>query len=158
LWKERIEHFRIEKVEILNRDSNLVVLNRKKPQKSLAQEFLGYSWVAALGLVVDIATLFVATEYFNSPYLFSAFLGFVAGLGVAFYLSEKFVFFGSVISSRPTRFVIFGIIGVVGLLILQVGMCLQVELFDFGYLQAKVTSTFLVYLWNFYARRALYKK
>jgi putative flippase GtrA len=155
---ECIGYFRAKKVEILNRESNMIALTGKRSQKAFVQEIFGYSWVAALGLGVDIATLFVATEYFNSPYLFSAFLGFLTGLGVSFYLSEKFVFFGSMISNRPTRFMLFGIIGVVGLFILQVGMWIQVEFFDFDYLQAKVVCTVLVFLWNFSARRALYKK
>lgn len=137
--------------------SNESDLNTEFNQKILSRQFLGYSLVAALGLGVDFGVLYLATEFLELSYLISAFLGFLAGLTLNFYLSEKFVFGGSVVSSRYKRFVIFGFIGAVGLVFLEIGMWLQVEHFGVGYLQAKITASVFVYLWNFYARKRLYR-
>lgn len=116
-----------------------------------------YFWVALIGLGVDFGALFVLTTGFGVNYLVSACTGFALGLVVNFVLSEKFVFALPTIQSRAGRFGIYTLIGIGGLLLLELLMWVQVELLSIPYLAAKATATVLVYAWNFLARRKMYR-
>ena len=123
----------------------------------MIKQLFSYAWVAGVGFIVDFGTLYLFTEYFKTPYLLSAFLGFVLGLICNFVLSEKYVFEGSRVQSPWARFSLFGLIGLVGLGILELCMWALVDLFKTQYLIAKIAATVVVYLWNFFARRLMYK-
>lgn len=126
--------------------------------KSLLREAWKYAVVAGLGLVLDFTCLVVLTEAFRVDYLVAAVCGFIVGLATTFVLSETFVFSDPIIKSRGARFAIFGAIGGAGLGILAVLMWLQVDVLGFNYVVAKVLSTGVVYVWNFMARRAMYRR
>lgn len=125
---------------------------------SLAREAWRYTLVAGLGLVLDFGTLVLLTEVFNVDYLLSAVCGFSLGLLVTFTLSEVFVFTDPRIRSRTMRFVLFGGIGMVGLGILALLMWVQVDLAGINYVVAKILATGVVYAWNFFARRTMYRR
>lgn len=124
-------------------------------KRVLIQSFR-YFWVALVGLVVDFGTLVLLTELFAVNYLLSAACGFVLGLVVNFFLSEWFVFRDPKMTSRWLRFGAFGIIGLIGLALLTGLMWLQVDVFAWSYIVAKVLATVIVYAWNFLARRTMY--
>ena len=128
-----------------------------KGQKSVKRQLFHYFWVASLGFAADVATLYLLTEFLEVPYFISAFLGYLVGLAINFYLSEKFVFGDSHINAWIGRLGLFALVGLVGLVILQIGMWFLVEELRLDYLEAKILVTALVYVWNFLARRKIYK-
>jgi putative flippase GtrA len=107
--------------------------------------------------VVDFGTLVVLTEFASVNYLLAAICGFLAGLGVNFVLSERFVFSDPKVTHRWMRFGLFGLIGLIGLGLLTALMWLQVDVFGWHYVIAKGAATVIVYAWNFLARRWMYR-
>ena len=116
-----------------------------------------YFLVAFLGLIVDFGMLIFSKEVLNLHYLVAAAIGFLSGLVVNYLLSSKYVFANPKINSARINFVLFGVIGLVGLAILNVSMWALVSLASVNYVVAKVIATVGVYLWNFFARNALYR-
>jgi putative flippase GtrA len=82
--------------------------------------------------------------------------GFIAGLAVNYALSSKYVFKNSKLKSRTLEFVMFGVVGLIGLGILSLSMWLLVSVLGVQYLIAKCLATVVVYVWNFVGRKALY--
>lgn len=115
-----------------------------------------YTAVAVIGLLVDFGVLVGTTSGLRLHYLVGTTTGFLSGLVVTYVLSERFVFSDPRITNRVLRFASFGLIGLVGLLILNGLMWLLTDVAGFFYLWSKVLATFIVYGWNFFARRALY--
>ncbi len=127
----------------------------KKYEQVLKQ--LGkYFGVALIGLFFDFFTLIFLREVIGVNYLLAAMGGFIVGLLVVYFLSNKVVFTNPKIKSSTIQFVIFAIIGLVGLGILSFLMWLFTEIMGFNYIISKVFSTIFVYCWNFFARRSLY--
>lgn len=124
--------------------------------KVLFRQSIQYFWVALVGLVVDFGTLMLFTELVGWNYLASAALGFTAGLVVNFFLSERFVFQDPSIANPRIRFMLYAIIGAVGLGLLSLLMWVLVDLFGVSYIVAKVLATVVVYTWNFLVRRVMY--
>lgn len=90
-------------------------------------------------------------------YLIGATCGFVAGLIVTYVLSERFVFSSPKVSSKFGRFALFALIGVIGVCILNSLMWLLTDVAGLYFMVSKAAATVVVYLWNFFARRALYR-
>jgi len=132
------------------------VRNQGVRRKTLIQ-FFRYFVVAFLGLVLDFGTLAFCTEILGLNYLLSATFGFAFGLVANFFLSERYVFFDPIISGSFFRFSIYALVGLIGLGILISLMWVQVETLGVPYLTAKALATVVVYTWNFFARRMLYR-
>lgn len=120
------------------------------------RQFSRYFLVAGLGYLVDLGTLFVLHDFFGVHYLLAAALGFIFGLAITYIMSSIFVFGESKLSSKTAEIGLFAIIGIGGLGILAVLMWVLVDLLAVNYLIAKILVTVVVYMWNFFARRALY--
>jgi putative flippase GtrA len=84
--------------------------------------------------------------------------GFIVGLFVNYILSLLFVFtqekdrgkgrdFGS--------FVLFGVIGLLGLFFTELGMWIGIEIFTWNYMIVKVLVTGAVLVWNYLGRKLL---
>ncbi len=121
-----------------------------------SKSFYKYFFVALAGLIIDFGTLVFVKEILGLNYLIAACAGFLAGLTVNYLLSNKFVFKDPKISSKSINFVLFGIIGLVGLGLLNLLMWLQVDKIGINYIFAKVSATVFVYIWNYVARAKLY--
>ena len=124
--------------------------------RGLATQFVRYFGVALIGLAVDFGTLVLLTSVFHVHYLIGATAGFLLGLVVTYVLSERFVFTGPRIANPALRFAIFGVIGLVGLLLLNGIMWVLTDRLGWYYVWSKVGATVVVYTWNFFARRAMY--
>jgi len=120
-------------------------------------QFTKYFGVALVGYVVDFGTLLIFKELLGIHYLIAASAGFIFGLIVVYILSNKFVFGESKIASKKLQFTVFAVIGVVGLLLLNALMWVFTDIFGVVYIISKIIATAFVYVWNFLARRALYK-
>ena len=119
-------------------------------------QFFRYFGVALIGLVIDFSVLILFEEIVGTHYIISATAGFLAGLIVNYALSNKWVFSNPKIESKKIQFGLFLLIGLIGLGLLTLQMWLLVDYLHLNYILSKSTATVIVYLWNFFARKALY--
>ncbi len=124
--------------------------------KKLSIQFAKYFGVAGIGYLVDFGSMIAAKEILHLHYLISATIGFILGLIVVYILSGRYVFGESKITSRKKEFLLFALIGVVGLGILNLLMWALTSGLHVNYLLSKILATIVVYAWNFFARRGLY--
>jgi len=125
--------------------------------KKLLMQFIKYFGVALIGYVVDFGALIILKEAFGMHYLIASSIGFLFGLIVVYFLSDIFVFGESKIKSKKLHFAVFAVTGIVGLLLLNALMWIFTDILGVMYLASKIIATVFVYIWNFFARRSLYK-
>lgn len=118
-------------------------------------QFARYFMAAGIGLVIDFAGVIIAKEVFGLHYLLAVCTGFTLGLAVTYFLSNKFVF-GKPKDKTEKAFLLFGLIGIVGLGILNIIVWLLTGQFGVNYIVSKCIATIAVFLWNFFARKTLY--
>lgn len=116
-------------------------------------QFFRYTLVGGLAFVVDLGLLFVLTEYAHWYYLVSATLSFLAGLLVNYVLSTQWIFKSSKIRNKKIEFILFGLIGVIGLGLNNVLLYFFTDLIGLYYILSKLITAVLVYAWNFLGRR-----
>ena len=133
-----------------------------KSRRRLLFEFLRYAVVGGIAFVVDFGTLVAAQEIYLKSFLAGVYiatvLGFIVGLVVNYALSLWFVF-TSVKDRGKGRsigaFLVFGVIGLLGLVWTELGMWLGIELLHLNYMLVKVFVTGAVLLWNYLGRKIL---
>lgn len=116
-------------------------------------QLIRYTFVGGLAFVVDFGTLYVLTEYFGVYYLISAACAFMLGLAANYVLSIKFVFQKRSVKSKAVEFVIFALVGVIGLGLNELTIWFFTEVMAMYYLLSKIISTAIVYFWNFFVRK-----
>ena len=122
----------------------------------ISGEVFRYGLVSALGLATDLILLIGLTEIFGISYLSSAAIGFIAGAVVVYALSIGWVFQARTYRDKPANeFLVFVVIGVIGLLFNQVILFFGTELLALHYAASKVVAIGFVFSWNFGARKAL---
>lgn len=127
-------------------------LFRGKTDNTFFQLFR-YTFVGGLAFVVDFGLLYLLTEFANFHYLTSAAIAFVAGLVVNYVLSKLWVFNKSSYKNKVAEFLMFALIGVIGLGFTELLMWLFTDIFGAYYIISKILTTMLVYFWNFFARK-----
>jgi len=132
---------------------NLIYTLFRKPTNDMRIQFFRYGFVGGTAFIVDFGLLYVLTAYAGLYYLLSATISFLVGLVVNYILSIFWVFSRRSFSSRWLEFWIFAAVGVVGLGLNDLFMWLLTGMAGYYYLYSKVISTFLVFLWNFFARK-----
>lgn len=133
-----------------------------KSRRRLLFEFLRYAVVGGIAFVVDFGTLVAAQEIYLKSFLAGVYiatvLGFIVGLVVNYALSLWFVF-TSVKDRDKGRslgaFLVFGVIGLLGLVWTELGMWLGIEQLHLNYMLVKVFVTGAVLLWNYLGRKIL---
>jgi len=116
-------------------------------------QFFRYLFVGGTAFVVDYGLLYVLTEYAGLHYLLSATISFIAGLVVNYLLSTWWIFRKSKLQNKWAEFLVFAIIGVVGLLLNNLFMYVFTDLFHIHYMVSKLITTALVMIWNFAGRK-----
>jgi putative flippase GtrA len=131
--------------------------------ESILKEFSRYLKVGGTAFLVDFTLLFVFKTFvfYNigiaGVYISTA-LGFIGGLVYNYILSLIYVFESAKESNKGKNiksFMIFTVIGIIGLLLTELGMYVGVELFAINYLLVKVFVAGVVLLWNYGARKIL---
>lgn len=112
-----------------------------------------YTLVGGLAFVVDFGLLFFLTEYVRLHYLISATISFLAGLLVNYVISTQWIFRDSKIKNKKVEFVLFGLIGVIGLILNNVLIYLFTDVVGLYYILSKLVTAIIVYMWNFLGRR-----
>lgn len=130
-------------------------------------EFMRYVVVGGLSFVVDMLGLLLGREVLfthlapSVDLTLSAALGFILGLLANYVLSNAWVFRREEQQARGRSgrgFVLFTIIGLIGLGLTELGMHLGVSLVgdqSFAYLGVKIVVAALVLIWNYGARKWL---
>lgn len=114
-----------------------------------------YVFVGGFSFIVDYGLLFLLTEFFHFHYLISATISFIAGLVVNYLLSTKWIFRKSKLSNTTLEFIIYGIIGVVGLILNNILLYVFTDLLNIHYMISKLITAVIVMGWNFFGRRII---
>jgi putative flippase GtrA len=122
---------------------------------SLLQQFSRYLVVGGLAFVVDFGSLYLLTEFAGLHYLISAAIAFLFGLLTNYCLSRLWVFDRRTIENVAMEFVIFTVIGIVGLGLNEAIIWFVREKIHFHYMIAKAISSAIVLIWNFGARKSV---
>lgn len=133
----------------------------KKKMILLFWEFFRYLLVGGLAFVIDSGVLALCREFvFNGGTPFELFvctaLGFVAGLLTNYMLSLLFVFRKSENKGSGKSvgaFVIFALVGLIGLGLTELGMYIGVYVFGWHYILTKVLVAGAVMVWNYGGRK-----
>lgn len=124
------------------------------PTENALLQFFRYAFVGAWATLADWGVLFLLTEGAKVHYLVSAVVAFVMGLTVNFLLSKKFVFSGEKKAhSSSTEFLVYAIIGVIGLLLTEGIMFVLTDILKLYFMIPKIIATAVVFVWNFVARK-----
>ena len=116
-------------------------------------QFLQYILVGGTAFVVDFATLYVLTEQAGFRYLISASAGFLLGLATNYLLCVTWIFDAHALKNRLHEFIIFGLIGIVGLGLNDLSIIILTETAKFHYLVSKLLAAVLILIFNFSLRR-----
>lgn len=114
-----------------------------------------YVFVGGFSFIVDYGLLFLLTDFFHLHYLISATISFIAGLVVNYLLSTKWIFRKSKLSNTTLEFLIYGIIGVVGLILNNILLYVFTDLLNIHYMISKLITAVIVMGWNFFGRRII---
>lgn len=119
-------------------------------------EFARYFLASGVALAIDLGLLIGLTEVVHLHYQTAAAIGFTAGLVAIYLMSILWVFENRALAGHQTaEFVLFALIGVVGLGINQGVLWLLAGTIGIHYLAAKGVSVAIVFAWNFLARKVI---
>ena len=123
--------------------------------KLLIRQILLYGVVGAIACLADWVSLWGFTELVHLHYLISAAMAFIIGLAINYSLSTQWVFSEHRLSNKKAEFIIFSIIGVVGLFLNEILIYIITTQAGTHSMLSKLISTAIVFLWNFGARKII---
>lgn len=126
-----------------------------EPTTNIWLQLLRYGFVGGVAFVADYGTLFGLTHYAHVHYLTSAAVAFIIGLTVNYLLSISWVFNKNRSAKPWVEFMVFTLIGVVGIGLNEAIMYVATDLLTLHYMFSKLISTALVFCWNFFARKLI---
>lgn len=124
-----------------------------EPTTNIWLQLLRYGFVGGVAFVADYGSLFVLTHYAGLHYLWSAAIAFIIGLTVNYLLSISWVFNKNRSAKPWVEFLVFALIGVIGLGLNELIMYVATGLIAIHYMLSKLISTGIVFCWNFFARK-----
>lgn len=129
---------------------------------SVIYEFLRYAVVGGIAFLADFGALVGAQELYFSRFSCGVYaatvIGFVVGLAVNYLLSLYFVFTQKKDRGKGrsvVAFLVFGVIGLLGLGWTELGMWVGIEFLNWNYMVVKVLVTGAVLMWNYLGRKLL---
>ena len=114
-----------------------------------------YVIVGGFSFLIDYGLLYFLTEYANFYYILSASISFIVGLIVNYILSTKWIFRKSRLKNTVLEFIIYGIIGISGLILNNSLLYIFTDFFQIYYMISKLITAVLVMGWNFVGRRII---
>lgn len=130
-----------------------LLIGRRLAGGGVQGEFARYLLAGGFAFACDTFTLFSLTEFLKVNYLISAPIGFIVGTVLNYVLSRKWVFERRRLKSTPAELTIFALIGTFGLGVNEVILWGFQSKLGIYYLFAKGVSGFVVFGWNFAARK-----
>jgi putative flippase GtrA len=116
-------------------------------------QFFRYGFVAVASYTVNLGGLVVLKQYGHINYLIAGTISFMAGLLVNYGLSKFWVFHGSKLHNQTHEFLFFSFIGLVGLGLNDLILWTLTSGLGLFYVLSNIIATFIVYFWNFGARK-----
>ncbi|MCH7613412.1 MAG: GtrA family protein [Candidatus Marinimicrobia bacterium] len=144
LWINALSKDKVKKIE--------KILYRTHIDNTFFQ-LIRYTFVGGIAFLADFGLLFILTEYFGIHYLISASIGFAVGLVLNYIMSITWVFSNRRVKNKRIEFILFIIIGAIGLGLNEVFLWGFTDFLKIHYLKSKIISTFFIYLWNFFVRK-----
>ncbi len=126
-----------------------------KPSHKYVVQLIRSMIVSVVALIADFGALVLLKEKAGFNYLIAATLSFSLGMTVNYILSVKWVFAFRKLDSYHKEFIIFVILGLVGLVLNLLIIAFVVSQLELDYRFAKAISAVLVFFWNFIARKKL---
>ena len=119
-------------------------------------QFFRYLFVGGFAAVINIGSLYILKEFMHINYLIANVVGFIFGLITNYILSKLLVFAKEESVNRTFEFIVYAVIGVLGLGLDTLFIWVFTEKFAIYYMLSKIISTGLVFIWNFAARKTMY--
>jgi putative flippase GtrA len=138
--RDKLENMKLS--ELVTQDTNNLLI-----------QLIRYVVVGGVAFLVDWGLLYILTEFVGLHYLLSATLSFLAGLVVNYVLSTYWIFRHSKLSNQWAEFIIYSIIGVIGLGLNNLFLFLLTDKVGLHYMVSKIIVAAVVMLWNFFARK-----
>lgn len=129
------------------------------PSDNLWIQAFRYAFVGVIAFLVDWLFLYLLTIG-GLHYLVSAAFAYLIGLVVNFSLAKKFIFIRKPVHlNKQAEFIVYGLIGCVGLIITEVLMYFFTDVLLVNFMISKVIAAVLAPIWNFTAKKTiLYRK
>lgn len=149
----------MQKIIIMRADVDMD--EKKEKLVRLAMEFIRYVLVGGLAFVVDWGTLVLTREFVftggsEGELAVCTAAGFITGLIANYLLSILFVFRqadNKNSGKSASAFLVFTIVGLIGLGLTEIGMYVGVYLFKWNYMITKVLVAGAVLVWNYAGRK-----
>jgi len=116
-------------------------------------QFFRYIFVGGIAFIVQFSSLYALTSILGVYYLISAPIAFILGLIANYTLSIYWVFSKHKFNNMWSEFMIFSIIGVVGLGLNEAFMWFFTDYLGLFYLISNIFAAALILFWNFFARK-----
>lgn len=128
------------------------------PTDSSLLQLLRYLIVGGCAFIADALVLRLLENGLGVHYLYAAAAGFVFGVTVNYVLSGLLAFAGKKARvGKTAELAIFLAISVFGLGLTELLMYLFTDIAGLHYMFSKVISAAIVFLWNFLAKKVLYR-
>jgi len=121
----------------------------------IVKQFIKYFGVGLIAAIVNITSLYILASILKINYLLANIISFIFGLIINYILSKRYVFKDKHMN-KLLEFIIYGMIGVIGLGIDTLCLWLFTEKVNIYYMISKIISTGITFVWNFLARKFLY--
>ncbi len=112
-----------------------------------------YTVVGVFAYLVNLAVLFILTEWFGVHYLISSLVGYIAIVAVSYLLSVKWVFLIRKVKSHRREFFAFAFI-TVGAMIINTGvMWLFTDVCGWHYIISNIVTNILATAWGYVPKK-----
>jgi putative flippase GtrA len=125
----------------------------KLTKNRLLRQLIKYTFAGGIAFVMDIGSLYLLTEFAHIHYLISTAIAFLIGLSTNYIISINWVFDQRTVSNKKVEFLIFGMIGVLGLGMNELVIWVFTEKVGLFYINSKLIATAIVYFFNFFVRK-----
>lgn len=124
-----------------------------KTNKLFVQLFR-YFFSGGIAFLIDKALFALLRYFFDFNVYISTSVGFVVGLIITYLLSIFWIFDKRRLESKSNEFLIFTIIGIVGLLLMNVFVWIFSSVIEFQIdFISNLAATIIVTFWNFFAKK-----
>ena len=122
---------------------------------SMVAQLFRYCLSGGLAFLVDFGLTVLFTERAGLTASLSATIGYVSGLVITYLLSIFWIFDKHRFDNRFVEFLLFGLIGLVGIALTFGLMKLFTGQWHIHYILSKLITVVLTTLWNFFAKKLL---
>ena len=154
--KDEEKEFVTELTEVRMKENNIIYKLFIEKTDDTKIQFFRYLFVGGFAAVINIGSLYIFKEFLHLHYLIANILGFILGLLTNYMLSKWLVFAKEKNMNSIIEFIVYAIIGVIGLGLDTLFMWIFTDIFNMFYMLSKIISTGLVFIWNFFGRKGIY--